>query len=133
VTNELDKLADWADAATSEKIADLRARLEDPDPDVAEQARADAVLLGASLALMRRNRAMAVRTEEKRKSGQLRAEWLAIVKHYRKVQREREVKRPSELDVAVSMGIGERTLVEKHKALGIKSWHDVHALIEALP
>jgi hypothetical protein len=86
--SDLDDLARKIGIAVPEKLAELRALFDNPDPAVAEQARTDVAMLTASLQLMERNRAVAERTRRKRESGQLLAEWISIAKHYRKVQRD---------------------------------------------
>ena len=60
-------------------------------------------------------------------------EWIATVRAYRAVRAGHPETRPTQEEVARGRGMGERTLMLKLRAIGIKNWHDVHALIEAEP
>jgi len=56
-------------------------------------------------------------------------EWIALVRAHRATGEPR----PNQTDVADRLGMTERTLVKRVRELGIKRWHDVHALVAIEP
>jgi hypothetical protein len=100
------------------------------DAATAADRRGERLLLGQAIKKAQRVLAAPRPRRQDRPTG---PEWVAIVRAYRILATKHPGERPSQADVAGQLRISERTLVTRLRALDVKPWHAVHALVASEP